>query len=121
MSQDKKRLLVIGACLALIGYVIRSNAQQIVVQFLNGSNLLAYGIGNQDDAIKIGFVAFVGLAGILGGIIFGIIGFMKGNKPDLTVPDKRYCSNCGTAAAAGAEFCAACGSAVGKPSVEPKG
>lgn len=112
MSQDKKRLLVIGACLALIGYVIRSNAQQIVVQFLNGSNMLAFGIANQDDLMKVGFVAFVGLAGILAGIMFGIIGFMKGNKPDLTVPDRRYCSNCGTAAAAGTAFCAACGSVI---------
>ena len=116
---------MIGACLALIGYIIRSNAQQIVVSFLNGSSLLAYGIGNQDDVIKTGLVAFVGLAGIIAGIILGIIGFMKGDTSNPTVsaathlgevplagtPHTKYCSNCGRAAVAGTKFCAACGTA----------
>lgn len=122
MSQERKKLLVIGACLTLLGLLISSSKVPIAVGLLNAHVVFGMGWG-PDDAAKIGLVGLVGLGCIVGGIVFGIVGFMRNDVAGAGsgTTAARYCSNCGSPIQAGAQFCVTCGVAIKAGGATPAG
>jgi hypothetical protein len=106
MSKKRKELLVIGAGLALIGWYVMSHK----VRIATGSD---YGVATQDDLTTVGLVWLLGVGCLVGGIITGIVGFMKADTGN-SGATVRFCSNCGSKLDAGT--CVSCG-----PGVKPAG
>lgn len=123
MSQKRKKLLVIGACLILFGLFLRFSVNAIAEQQGNGFGKIpgcipsalqsCYGPSSptSQEIAAVAFASLISIGCIIGGAIVGIVGFMKKDTADSGAATARYCSNCGSPATAGTQFCSICGTA----------
>jgi hypothetical protein len=76
MSQEKKKMLVIGGLMVLAGYFIVSSRFKLAEGLL-GANQISAIFGSNQDITKITLVGLVGAGIFIAGLVVGIVGFMK--------------------------------------------